>query len=139
MPFVVALHWEYIGHALGVRFSLKGADLGSLDSRSVMVLGVAFAAIVCLLAVHMVWARRARVLRPYLAVLIGVPGVVVMITAILGSAAYVHVHHYNLGAFLFPFFRFRRIPSLVAQAFFLGLAVEGIARWGIDPMWYAMP
>jgi hypothetical protein len=42
-----------------------------------------------------------------------------------------------VGAFLFPFFRFPRVPSIIAQAVFLGLAVEGISRWGMDAVWYA--
>jgi len=139
VPFFLALHWEYLGNALGAQFSLTGADLSALNPRSIMILALALAAIAGLLAYHLVWAHRARILRSYLAALLGIPCVVAVITLGLGDAAYLHVHHYSLGAYLFPFFRFRKIPSLVAQAFFLGLAVEGIARWGIDPMWYRVP
>lgn len=139
LPFFLALHWEFLGKALGAQFSLKGADLGALGPRSVIVVVVAFAAIAGLLAYHLVWAHHAEILRPYIAALIGIPTIVGIITVSLGDAAYLHVHHYNLGAFLFPFFRFRKVSSLVAQAFFLGLAVEGIARWGMDPLWYRIP
>lgn len=138
IPFFLALHWEYFGNALGATFSLKSADLGSLEPRSAAVLAIAFCAIAGLLIVHLLWARRAGILRSYLAALVGIPAVVGIITVSLGNTAYLHVHHYFLGAFLFPFFRFRRVPSLVAQAVFLGLVIEGISRWGMDPIWYAV-
>lgn len=139
VPFFLALHWEPLGNALGANFSLKAADLASLNPRAAIVLAVGFWAIAGLLGLHLVWARRDRVLRTYLAALLGVPAVVGMITLSLGSTAYLHVHHYCLGAYLFPFFRFRRVASIVAQAVFLGLAIEGISRWGMDPLWYSMP
>ena len=138
-PFFAALHWEFLGNALGTGFSLKGADLGSLDQRSAVVLAVALATIAGLVASHLVWARRDGIVRPYVAALIGIPCVVGIITLSLSDAYYLHVHHYCWGAFLFPFFRFRKVPSLVAQAVFMGIAVEGISRWGMGPLWYSIP
>lgn len=138
VPFFLALHWDSVGRALGVSFSLRGDDLGSLDARGTIILIIALAVLAGLLTYHVVWARRSGILRPYLAALIGIPCVVAIIIVSLGDQFYVHVHHFILGAFLFPFFRFRTVPSLVAQAVFLGLAVEGISRWGIDPLWYSI-
>lgn len=139
LPFFLALHWAFLGPALGVRFALKSSDLGSLSSRSAVVLGVGLVALAVLLASHLVQARGAGILRGYLAALLGIPCALGIITMSLGDGHYLHVHHYNWGAFLFPFFRFRNVSSLVVQALCLGIAVEGIARWGMDPVWYAVP
>ena len=139
LPFFVALHWEYLGNALGAQFSLKSADLGALDPRSAVALAIGLATIAGLLAYHLARARRAGILGSYVVTLTGIPCIVALITLSLGDACYLHVHHYNLGAYLFPFFRFRTLPSLVAQAVFLGLAIEGVSRWGMDPMWYCAP
>ncbi len=138
LPFFLVLHWNYLGHAIGAQFSLKPGDLSSLDARSLGALVAAVLIIVALLACHLFWAHRAGILYPYLAVLCGVPCIVWIITFFLSDSHYIHVHHYCLGALLFPFFRFRNVLSLVAQAAFLGLAVEGISRWGMDPMWYSL-
>ncbi|TWT79473.1 hypothetical protein CA13_08740 [Planctomycetes bacterium CA13] len=137
LPFFLALHWEYLGDAIGAQFSLKPADLHSLDSRATTVLAVAVCIVITLLTFHLVWAHRAAILYPYITFLCGIPCLIWAITIVLGDSHYLHVHHYCLGAFLFPFFRFRNFLSLVAQATFLGLAVEGISRWGMDPMWYS--
>jgi len=137
LPFLLTLHWEFVGEALGVRFSLKAADLGALDGRSVVALVTACMTLALLVACHVVWARRVGILVPYLAALIGIPIVIGLVSLGLGDAYYLHVHHYCVGAFLFPFFRFPRVPSFIAQAVFLGLAVEGISRWGMDAVWYA--
>ncbi|MDG2130854.1 MAG: hypothetical protein P8K08_22840 [Fuerstiella sp.] len=137
VPFFLALHWEYIGDAIGAHFSLRPADLQSLDLRSMAALAVGVFIIVVLLSCHFVWAHHAKILYPYLVVLCGIPCVICAMMFFLAESHYIHVHHYCLGAFLFPFFRFRNRPSLVAQATFLGLAVEGVSRWGMDPLWYS--
>jgi len=137
LPFFLVLHWEYLGDAIGTQFSLKPADLRSLDSRSTAALAVAISIITTLLTFHLVWAHRAAILYPYVACLCGILCLIWGVTVVLGGSHYIHVHHYCLGAFLFSFFQFRNFLSLVAQAVFLGLAVEGISRWGIDPMWYS--
>ena len=137
LPFFLTLHWEFLGHAIGVHFSLKSADLAALDLWSGVTLAVGATIITGLLVSHLAWTRRAKVLYPYAATLCGIPCLIGIITLLLGDAYYLHVHHYCLGTFLFPFLRFRNAPSFAAQAVFTGLAVEGISRWGMDPMWYA--
>ena len=138
LPFFLALHWESVGGILGVRFSLKSADLGSLDARAAVVAAVALPAVVGLVVCHLVWAKRRGILGRYLGALLGIPCGLAIATVLLGDGYYLHVHHYCVGAFLFPFFCFRRVISLVAQGFFLGLAVEGVSRWEADPLWYAL-
>ena len=137
LPFFLTLHWEFLGHAIGAQFSLKAADLAALDRRSGGALAVGVTTITGLLVSHLAWARRAKILYPYATLLCGIPCLIGIITLLLGDGYYLHVHHYCLGTLLFPFFRFRNQFSLTAQAVFTGLAVEGISRWGMDPMWYA--
>ena len=47
---------------------------------------------------------------------------------------FVHVHHYLWGLFLLPLLRFPSLSSIVASGLCLGLAVEGIACWVMDPI-----
>ncbi|MDG2124512.1 MAG: hypothetical protein P8J87_12480 [Verrucomicrobiales bacterium] len=136
LPFFLALHWEYVGSFLDVNFSLKASHLGSLDPHSTIVLGAAVLGIVALLVLHLVWAWQEGIHYPYVAALVGIPLLIGTSSLLLGDGYHIHVHHYCLGAFLFPFFRFRKLTSMVSQGFFLGLAIEGISRWGMDPLWY---
>jgi hypothetical protein len=136
LPFFAALHFEYLGRALGVAFSLKSADLSSLSPRAALALAAAALGIGALLAWHFVLARRAKILGRYAAAFAAVPLAVAAITWRLRETHYLHVHHYCLGTYLFPFFRFDRTLSRAAHAVFLGIAVEGVSRWGMDPVWY---
>jgi hypothetical protein len=46
-----------------------------------------------------------------------------------------HLHHYFLMMMLLPFTRFRHPFSAMCQGFFLGVHMDGMLRWGMDPLW----
>lgn len=136
VPFFAMLHWEYVGDAIGANFSLTGSDLTSLTPTSLAALIAAVVAIVMLLALHFRSVWKTSGMRRDVLWLGVIPIAVTIITMVLAESHRLHVHHYCLGMFLFPLFRFRNRISVAAQAAFLGLAVEGVARWGMDPVWY---
>jgi hypothetical protein len=47
---------------------------------------------------------------------------------------FLHVHHYLWGTLLLPLLRFPCLSGQVAAGVLLGLAVEGVACWGMDPL-----
>jgi len=50
----------------------------------------------------------------------------------------VHIHHYFLFGIFVPWLRFRHPVCVVCQAICASIAVEGVATWGMDPMWYPL-
>lgn len=137
LPFFAALHWELLTRFLGAQFSLKASDLSKLEPGSVWILVLAALIFVSLLAANIVWAWQAKRLPIYCVWLLGVPCLVAWAGWQRDDGAYLHVHHYCLGIYMLPLLQFRNLISLIAQAVFLGLLVEGISRWGMDPLWYA--
>ena len=137
LPFFITLHWELWTNALGAQFSLKASDLGALSPIWIWVLIILAALLSGLLTAHLFWAQQAKRLPIYCVWLLGVPCLVAWVGWRLDDGAYLHVHHYCLGIYMLPLTPFRNFISLIAQAVFLGLFVEGISRWGMDPLWYA--
>lgn len=137
LPFFTTLHWEWLTNLLGAQFSLKASDLSTLKPGAVGILVLAALACASLLVAHLVWAWQAKLLPTYCLWLLGVPCALTCLTWFLPAGGYWHVHHYCLGIYMLPLLRFRNYISLIAQAVFLGLLVEGISRWGMDPLWYA--
>jgi len=85
---------------------------------------------------HLWQAKQAHRLGRFIAEFCLVIAALAVITWAISDTHYLHLHHYCVGLILFPFCRFPTVISLVCQAFFLGMAVEGVARWGLDPVWY---
>lgn len=137
VPFFVALHWELLSQAVDADFSLKSSDLKQLDAGETLIVILIGGAVLLLLAWHIRWAVHSKSLPSYLVWLIGVPACVTLFVAWRGNEGYLHVHHYCFAAYLVPLFQFKTPISLISQGFFLGLLVEGVARWGIDPLWYS--
>jgi hypothetical protein len=137
LPFLIALHFKYLGDGLGVHFSLRPQDLESLDARARIALVAAIFLVLVLAAYHLHLARKAGILLPYSLAFLAGPLVVLIITLALNTTHYLHVHHYLWAGYLVPFCRFDRRLSVIAQAVFLGICVEGASRWGLDPVWYA--
>lgn len=137
VPFFTALHWAFVGSAIGARFSLIPGSFSDLDLRSAIALGFAALLISLVAAYHLWLAQRALILVPYLTVFSSVVVTIVAVTIASADTHYLHFHHYCVGLLFFPFCRFPTRISLACQAFFLGLAVEGVSRWGMDAIWCA--
>ena len=136
IPFAAALHWDFVGHTLGVHFSLTPHQLASLDIRSTLVLALAASGLAFGCILHLRWAYTEGILASYLSTFGAIVLVIAAISVAVSETHYLHFHHYCLGLLVFPFCRFSTPISVGCQAFFLGLAVEGVARWGMDPLWY---
>ncbi|MBI5367221.1 MAG: hypothetical protein HZA54_09300 [Planctomycetes bacterium] len=136
LPFFLGLHFKHLGEFLGLSFSLTESDLRALPPPAQRALAGAGVGLCALLAYHLALARREAILLRYVAGLVGTIAAFGLVTWALRGTHYAHVHHYMWGAFLVPVCRFKPWPSLVGQAAFLGVAIEGVSRWGMDPWWY---
>jgi len=138
LPFFLALHWIFVGRVLGAQFSLKPSDLSSLNGNGVLAVSLEIVAAVLIFGYHGWQAKRAGSSPIYISLFIAMVALVGMGTIMLRESHYLHVHHYCIGLAVFPFCRFETRFSRICQAFFLGLALEGVARWGFDPLWYVI-
>ena len=123
---------------MDVDFSLTPHQIATLDVRSIIVLGVAAIAVTMILGFHLMRAAQCGILMRHSIGFAVFAALIVIPTIYLADTHYLHFHHYCLGLFFVPFCRFDTIVSKCCLAFFLGLAVEGVSRWGLDPVWYPL-
>lgn len=137
VAFFLGLHWEWAGRLTGARFSLTSHHLASLAPVDAAALLAGLAVLGALAAFHARLARRRSCLRAWLgAIALAAVGIALITWGWRGSR-HLHLHHYAWAALLAPFARFPHPVSRVTQAFLFGVFVEGVARWGMDPVWPA--
>lgn len=97
---------------------------------------LALAIIIVLLVVIVIkqvfyFRREGRLIR-YL----GLYGIFVgsILVSLLLPGLSLRIHHYILGLFLLPGTSMQTRPALLYQGLLLGLFINGIARWGFDPV-----
>lgn len=79
------------------------------------------------------WAfRREGRLPRYLALYVGLGACIGLLAAIPNEE--LRIHHYILGLLLLPGTSLQTRPSLVYQGVLVGLFINGVARWGFDPI-----
>ncbi len=103
-----------------------------------IVFGVAI--VVCLLlgGYHLYISKQIGILLKYFAAFLGVVSVISLITILFYSGHYLHLHHYFVALIFMCFSRFSTTISQGTQGLLLGIYVEGVSRWGMDPLWYPM-
>jgi len=135
LPFFIALHWEMVGDVLGANFSLNPRSLARMGARDVAAAILAVGLIGACFGWHAWRARREGILEWYAGAFVGIGLAIALITFALRESHYIHIHHYTIGGLFALFWRFNHPLSAAYQGFFLGMYVEGIARWGRDPNW----
>ena len=65
----------------------------------------------------------------------GLSFMVIMTAVVLRGTHNVHFHHYCAGVTMLPVTRFCSPLSWLSQGVFLAMFVEGVACWGMDPIW----
>jgi hypothetical protein len=138
LPFFVGLHFYFIRSIIRTDISLTPAGIGRMSAYTWMVFILAAAVILGLLGYHVLLARRAGILKIWLGSMIAVVAFLVCVTVLLRGSHYVHIHHYFLFGLLVLWLRFPDRVSSACQAISAGIAVEGVATWGMDPVWYPL-
>lgn len=133
--FVLFLHWQSFVRISGVDFTLATGGAGRFSPGSALVLAIASIIVTGLLAVHLKVARAAGLLPAYVAVLVAPQAVVAGVSLLLAGTHYLHYHHYLVGATLAAGACFGHPWSRVSSGALTGLFIEGLARWGPDPVW----
>jgi len=103
------------------------AQPGAIPALIIIVLSIFF------IALGQAWSFRVEGRMPrYLVVYsIFVIGLLVLVAV---PHMRVRIHHYILALLLLPGTAFQNRPSLLYQGLLVGLFVNGIARWGFDPL-----
>jgi len=135
VPFFIALHWEMVGDVLGANFSLNPQSLSRLSPRDVAAMILAIVLIGSAVGWHAWRAHKEGILAWYAGAFVGILALIAVITLALRGTHTIHIHHYTIGGLFALFWRFNHPVSAMYQGFFLGMYVEGIARWGRDPNW----
>ena len=138
LPFFIALHWEMIGDIFGANFSLNARSLTRMNARDAFAFVLAIALIGAAVGWHLHRARKERILVWYCGAFLCMLALIAAITFVLRDTHTIHIHHYTIGGLFALFWRFNHPISASFQGFFLGMYVEGIARWGRDPNWYPL-
>mmetsp|Transcript_5615 Transcript_5615/g.9675 ORF Transcript_5615/g.9675 Transcript_5615/m.9675 type:complete len:123 (-) Transcript_5615:158-526(-) len=63
----------------------------------------------------------------------------VLLGAYIGFRSYtakdIHIHHYTLMMILISYTCFQSKFLTITQGVFHGIMMEGVSRWGVDPVW----
>jgi len=55
---------------------------------------------------------------------------------IIGGINEAHLHHYLVAQIMLSFMSYRNIFLTIMHGIFNGVMIEGVSRWGLDPIWY---
>ena len=132
--FFLSLHWYYLQFIKSVNYSLTLSDLRNLPPVAAVVF-VSGAFFIALLAFyHFRLARKRKILAGYLITFWGGIVLIAFYAYLRGRLDAIHIHHYFLAAYILLFLRFRTPVTMICSAFCAGVCVEGIAEWGMDPL-----
>ncbi|PHH67796.1 hypothetical protein CDD82_1111 [Ophiocordyceps australis] len=89
--------------------------------------------ILVVIVVSQIWflrkeGRLIRYLKLYVLFLVAI------VIGLLLPALHLRLHHYIIALLLLPGTSMQTRPSLLYQGFLLGLFINGVARWGFDPV-----
>lgn len=59
----------------------------------------------------------------------------VVVSLLYGVDRQLHVHHWTLAIILSAYLCYQDYVVLALQGLLNGVMIEGIARWGLDPIW----
>ncbi len=135
LPFFTALHFIYLQNIRGLNYSLTPSDLQRMPLMAVAVFSLCGLIILALALYHLYLARREGVLLPYSSLLIAAILLIGIITWAVREHYYFHFHHYFFFGFFIPFLRFKNPVSLICLGVCAGVYAEGVAEWGMDPIW----
>ncbi len=138
VPFFAAFIYHNLNTILNVDFSLTPAGFASMTPYAWTLFSLAVLLISGLAVYHGMLARRAGILLPWLGVIPMVVLPIAFLTWLWRDTHSVHIHHFFLFGMFVPWLRFHNPVCVVCQAICASISVEGVATWGMDPMWYPL-
>jgi len=138
LPFFLGFIYHYLDRILQVDFSLTPQGFATMSSYAWTLFGLAVALMSSLAAYHGFLAWRAGILGWWLGAIPAVVVPIVFLTWLWRDTHSVHIHHFFLFGMFVPWLRFRNPVCSVCQAICASICVEGVATWGMDPMWYPL-
>lgn len=97
-----------------------------------LALSIIVTCIVVIVVTQIHWIRISGNMPRYLVVYSLIGLTLIVLVSLPGLR--LRIHHYILGLIFMPGTAFRVRPSLVYQGLLLGFFINGVARWGFDPI-----
>jgi len=136
--FFAALHWDYVGKTFPwLDFSLKASHFARMGWAARLVFAVGAAVLLGLAVFHWRLAVRKGYGKPYAVSILCAVSLLAMAIGVMHRDYRFHLHHYNVGMMFLPWLRFQHPVTLVCLGLSSGVFVEGVTRYGMDPVWYA--
>ena len=138
VPLTLGLLWGYMRRFLP-NITLTWEDMRGWGLSEFLVLLVASFMVVPLLGFHLHLIARSSFAIVYAVSYAAVLFTLVVVSALAVIVVHdaVHIHHYFWALLFIPLFRFDTSPSCAAQAYLLGVHLDGLLRWGYAPLWYS--
>lgn len=111
-----------------VNFTVSSDMFNSPSNTAAFFIGLPILLVIILSQLVVIW-RQARLVKFAVAYGLGI-ALFYVVAAVTGT--YTHWHHWFNSLILFPLTNVSWKPSLVYQAFILGMFLNGVARWGFD-------
>jgi len=138
VPFFAAFIYHNLDRILKVDVSLTPQGFASMSPYTWFMFSLAVLLMLGLATYQGLLAWRAGILLPWLAVVPAIVLPIAFLTWLWRDTHSVHIHHFFLFGMFVPWLRFRNPVCVVCQAICAGISVEGVATWGMDPMWYPL-
>lgn len=139
LPFCIALHWTFMDGIPGLGdIVLNPAWIRKWKRRqwTAVAIGLSIGLSAAAADLYLLWTIDR--LQWYLLAFFSTVALFAVVTWLLSHRYRLHFHHYCFAA-MAVFFPVRESPfSTVAQAIFLGVGLDGLLRWGPDPLFYPL-
>jgi len=135
VPFFIGLHFTYLDYFPFLQsITITRSELKKLHFSHWLLLGIGGILVSSILVYHIYLFFQNHLLIIY-------GSTVGVLTIMFCCCCFyytkrknmvLHIHHFQIGAFLMVFTPFQNVISSICQALAAGLFVEGISRWGMD-------
>eukprot|EP00744_Colponema_vietnamica_P020069 GILI01028484.1.p1 GENE.GILI01028484.1~~GILI01028484.1.p1 ORF type:complete len:296 (-),score=62.64 GILI01028484.1:200-1087(-) len=138
LSYLVGLHFTYFDNsttlqALGCKFPIP-SQWHTITGQEFTALLACLTVTLSIVTYHAYLIVKAGLAFAYLLGYAAGVLLFVLTSLRLAHSHYTHMHHYFLFGVLLPLTNFPHLFSVACQGLFFGVFVEGIAVWGMDPL-----
>lgn len=132
--FTLGLLWTHLDSGILGQIDLTWASMQRMTPSAMVVFGLLVLGGLALVAFQLFLLELKGLLWWYIAGYGALIAIIALVTFLVRKTHTLHIHHYILFALIVPLTCTQDITSIMIQGYSLGVFVEGIARWGADPL-----